>query len=766
MARDPRAPHRDLPGNEELDLFGAADPAQRAGFLRREIARHDRLYFVEARPEIGDADYDAMYRELEALEREHPELAQDDSPTRRVGGAPLAGFATVRHDPPMMSLDKVHARPELADFENFLRRQVPDIVCTFVVEPKVDGVALSLRYEHGRLVRAATRGDGEVGDDITANVRTIRAIPLRIDCEAAVVEVRGEVYLPKAAFAELVRRQEAAGLPAFANPRNAAAGSLKLLDPREVAQRPLSAILYGCGAMEGFSCATQVELTDQFRRWGLPVTPRSWVCADMAAVMKALDELESLRHDFPFEMDGAVVKVNERRWYDVLGATAKSPRCARAFKFEPERAETFIRGITVQVGRTGVLTPVAELEPVSLAGSVIARATLHNADEIARKDLRVGDTVWIVKAGDVIPAVESIVPGRRTGSEQPFAMPAGCPVCEQPVVQRDGEVAHRCVNPACPARLVARLEYFASRGGLDIEGLGGRVAEALVATGRLRDPLDLYDWSVFDFAQLNLGEGDEQRLLGGKQAEKIVKALQTARTLPLARWLVALGIPGIGETVAQQVAAAHADYPALMNSAMLRDVVRLADLNQQAVQLNPRARSRREAGGGEDTRARFDATCEEIARIGGRLMTQGLARLSGRASAQPPHFIVSIKAEAARALVDFAASAWGRQTDARLAALGIRPRGTLATEAGSTGPLAGLTIVITGTLSRPRDDVAAAVRQAGGRVSDAVSRATSFLVIGEAPGASKVNRAGQLGIPLLTEDELNAKLNLRLPEPP
>ena len=740
------------------ELFDAADPARRAAFLRQEIARHDRLYFVEARPEIGDADYDALYRELEAIERDHPELARDDSPTRRVGGAPLAGFAAVRHDPPMMSLDKVHSRAELADFDQFLRRQIPDIRCSYVVEPKVDGVALSLRYERGRLVRAATRGDGETGDEITANVRTIRAIPLRIDTEAAVVEARGEVYLPKAAFAELTRRQEAEGQPAFANPRNAAAGSLKLLDPREVARRPLQAILYGTGALDGIDFETHLAMTEQFRRWGLPVTPRAWPCGDMAAVMAALDELERLRHDFPFEMDGAVLKVNERRWYAPLGATAKSPRFARAFKFEPERAETVIRAVTVQVGRSGVLTPVAELEPVPLAGSVISRATLHNADEIARKDLRIGDAVWIVKAGDVIPAVESAIPEKRTGREQVFAMPESCPACGESVTRATGEVAHRCQNPACPARLVARLEYFGARGALEIEGLGGKVAEALVATGRLRDPLDLYDWSLLDLAQLNLGEGQERRLLGGRQAEKIVKALQAARNLPLARWLVALGIPGVGETVAAQVAAAHADFRALLDSPVLKSVVKLTELTEQAAELNPRARHRRESADAGDMTKAFDAVCDEIEELGETLVAQGQARRTDRKSARPVKYLCEIKVEPARALLEFAASAWGQRTAARLLELGINPAGAPRMETAG-GALAGMTVVITGILSRPRDEIAALVRQAGGKVAEAVSKATSFLLVGDAPGAAKVSRADALGIPRMTEPELLGRLS-------
>ncbi len=738
------------------DLFEAVDPAARAAFLRREIARHDHLYFVEARPEIGDAAYDLLYRELEALERNHPELATPDSPTQRVGGAAATAFGQVHHSLPMMSLDKVHSRGGVADFATFLRRQIPEIDCSFVVEPKVDGVALSLRYEMGLLVQAATRGDGETGDDVTANVRTIRSIPLRIATEAAVVELRGELYLPKAAFAALVARQEAAGENPFANPRNAAAGSLKLLDPRQVAERPLSVVLYATGELQGLAFETHNDMLAQLRRWGVPTPPRSWSCADMAAVMAALDELEALRHDFPFEIDGAVIKVNERRWYDPLGATAKSPRYARAYKFEPERATTTIRDITVQVGRTGVLTPVAELEPVLLAGSTIARATLHNADEIARKDLRIGDHVWIIKAGDVIPAVESVITEQRSGSETPFVMPADCPACGSAVARLEAEVAHRCLNPACPARLVARLEHFAARGALDIEGLGGRVAEALVASGRLHDPLDLYHWSSGEFARLNLGEGEERRLLGDKQAAKIMAALAEARQLPLWRWLVACGIPNIGESVAQEVAKWHPDFNAVMESPLLHDVVALADLTDAAVKANPRSRS--SAASGAETAAEFATLCDAVAAIGDRLLAQGVARRSGSESARPPRFIVDIKPEAARSLLSFATSAWGLETARRLQELAIVPRGSSAPRSAAGAPLAGLTFVITGTLSQPRDAIAALIRNAGGQISSAVSRNTSFLLVGDSPGGSKYQRARELGIVEMSEAELHSRL--------
>jgi DNA ligase (NAD+) len=732
--------------------------AARAAFLRREIARHDRLYYVEARPEIGDADYDALYRELEALESAHPELVTPESPTQRVGGAPLESFASVRHDPPMMSLDKVHTRAELREFDAFLRRQLPGRAWSYTVEPKIDGVAFSLRYEQGLLVRAATRGNGLVGDDVTDNVRTIRSIPLRLACEAAVLEVRGEVFLPKAAFAALIQRQQEAGDQPFMNPRNAAAGSLKLLDPRAVARRPLSAILYAAGNLEGISFASHSTLIAQLRQWGLPVMPRLWNCADMEAVMDALDELEALRHDFPFEMDGAVVKIDERDCYDELGSTAKSPRWARAFKFEPERTQTVIRAITVQVGRTGVLTPVAELEPVPLAGSLIARATLHNADEVARKDLRIGDHVWIVKAGDVIPAVESAIAEKRSGTERTFAMPATCPACGAPVSRQVDQVAHRCLNPVCPARLVARLEYFAARNALDIEGLGGKVAEALVASGKIVDPLDLFDLPVWELAALNLnldGEG-AVRQLGGKQAAKIVAALERARALPLARWLLAFGIPGIGSAVAAQIAATHADWQALAASNLLRDVVRLQDLADAAAALNPRARAKTGAGESAAPEGQsFADRCAELERLGDALVARGLARRVGNGS--PARYICDIKIEAARALLAFFDSDWGRQTLQRLEKLGVNPRGSPPPPTGQ-GPLAGLSFVITGTLSQPREEIADLIRAAGGRVAESVSKQISFLVTGDAPGTSKVTRAAALGVASMNEEELRARL--------
>ena len=735
-----------------------SDIKERMDFLAREIARHDRLYYVDAKPEIGDADYDRLYRELEALEASHPDLARPDSPTRRVGGAPLKEFAQARHDPPMMSLDKTHSREDLFDFDVFLHRQLPDSVWDYAVEPKIDGVAVSLIYLNGMFARAATRGNGEVGDDVTANVRTIRSLPLRIETEATLVEVRGEIYMSRAGFAELNRREEESGREGFANPRNAAAGSLKLLDPKEVVLRPLDILLYATGGLRGISFATHGEMTEQFIRWGFPVAPWRMLCVDMKAAVAAIDVLRELRHTFPFEIDGAVVKINNRNLYDRLGSTAKSPRWARAFKYEPERVETKIEAITIQVGRTGVLTPVAELTPVLLAGSTISRATLHNADEIARKDVRIGDTVWLVKAGDVIPAVESVNVEKRTGSERVFVMPAICPDCGGAVVRFEGEVAVRCVNPACPAQRAGRLEHFVSRGALDIRAVGGKVVEAFVQQGLVVDPLDLFE---LDFVRLAEFQLDGRKF--GRNAATVAEAVEAARKLPLHRWLFAIGIPGIGVNAAEQVAAAHGTLTDLPESQMLRDVLRLDELYAEAQRVNPRSSSNpiRDEADRQARESRHLRICGEIGVIGESFVEAGLAvRKAG--TTLPPEYRLAIKKETARAALDFFRSDYGKEFMVRLARLGINP---VSDQRGPKGTgLSGLTFVLTGTLSEPRPVFAERIKSAGGAVADAVSKATDYLVVGENVGASKMEKARTFGVKIIDETELLQLLGKEKPE--
>lgn len=725
---------------------------QRIEQLREAIRRHDRLYYVEARPEIGDADYDALYRELEALEREHPEWVTPDSPTQRVGGAPLSAFRQVRHSPPMMSLDKTHSRGDLTDFDTFLRRQLPDQVWDYVVEPKIDGVAFSLLYENGTLTRAATRGNGEVGDDITANVKTIRSIPLSLRDAPALLEVRGEVYMSRAGFAELNRREEEAGREPFMNPRNAAAGSLKQLDPREVACRPLDAVIYSAGSVKGLDFPSHGGMLKRFADWGFKTPPWQRLCVDIHAVLAAIDELEALRHTFPFEIDGAVVKVNRRDLYPLLGATAKSPRWARAFKYEPERAETRIWKITVQVGRTGVLTPVAELEPVLLAGSEIARATLHNADEIARKDIRVGDRVWVVKAGDVIPAVESVITDKRDGSETAFAMPDACPVCGGPVARLGDEVAHRCTNPACPAQRVGRLEHFASRDALDIRAIGGKVAEALVAQGWVKDPLDLFSLTLAQLEAFRIGEESSGTRKFGKNAQTALEALEAAKHLPLDRWLFATGIPNVGVTVAEQIADAHARFSDLPRSPILAAVLQLSERYDLAAAENPRSTLNRPKDDAEraERQTRFNRICGEIGVLGDTLVAAGAATKTPGTSL-PPQYMSVIKTESARSVLAFFASDYGKAYLERLLALGIDPQAKPKAASAAGGPLAGLTFVLTGTLSQPRGEFETRIKAAGGIVQDAVSKHTRYLVAGENVGATKLNKARSLGTEILDE---------------
>ncbi len=734
---------------------------QRAIFLRAEIARHDRLYYVEARPEIGDADYDSLYHELEAIERAHPELDDPDSPTRRVGGTPLEnGFAQVRHAPPMMSLDKAHSKTELLDFDFFLRRQFPDFTPSYIVEPKADGVAFSLLYRRGRLERAATRGNGEVGDDITANVRTIRSIPLTLPTDAAAVELRGEVFMTRQGFLDLIARQEAEGAAPFMNPRNAAAGSLKQLDSRVTATRPLDAVIYATGALDGVTFATHQELIDTLHAWGIKALPWRRFCADIPEVFAAIDALELKRHDFPFEIDGAVIKLADRTRYDALGATAKSPRWARAYKYAPERAETVVTAITVQVGRTGVLTPVAELDPVLLAGSQISRATLHNADEIGRKDIRIGDTVWLVKAGDVIPAIESVITEKRSGAEKPFAMPDACPACSGPVVRLAGEVALRCTNPACPAQLVCRLDHFASRDALDIERLGGVVAEALVRRGLVTSPFDLFRLRQEDLATLDLGEPGKPRLFGAKNAARVIQALNAARALPLHRWLFALGVPQIGATVAETVAACHPRFSDLPASQLLRDTVGLYDALAEAQQANPRGgtnRKRDEAARAELQR-RFDVACARVENLADALVAADAAKRAG-GDARPAKVTTVVKEEAARALVAFFESPAGRAAADALASLGIDPARAASSVPAADGPFSGKTVVITGTLSAPRQEFVERIKAAGGRVADAVTSATDYLLAGDNPGGTKYDKAKALGITILNWQEINKILS-------
>jgi len=545
--------------------------------LRTEIERHNRLYYVEAAPEISDREYDALLKRLEVLEKQFSELVTPDSPTQRVGGEPLKGFQNVRHTVPMISLANTYSKDELVEFDGRVRKLLSDTEYTYVLEPKIDGVAISLRYEDGLLVRAVTRGDGTTGDDVTANIKTIRSIPLRLSKDAPdVLEVRGEVYMTRNGFAKLNDERQEAGLDAFANPRNACAGSLKQLDPRIVAKRPLDAVFYGLG-----ECSTNFETHEQmlssFTQYGIRITPQYWSCAEISEILAKLDALEEMKSSFPFEMDGGVIKVNQRDLYETLGSTAKSPRWAVAYKYEPEQAETLLKEITIQIGRTGVLTPVAELEPVQLSGTVVKRATLHNEDEIKRKDIRIGDRVIVEKAGEIIPAVVRVVTEKRTGKETPFDMQAVCKALDIAPVKREGEVAWRIADLHHPAMLKRWLTYFASRGAMDIAGLGESVVEQLVDELDLKSPADLYDMT-------------KEQLLGlerfaEKSAQNLIHAIEASKQQPLARVLFALGIPHVGAGAARILADHFGSLDALLEADLetLQDIRDIGPIVGQSI---------------------------------------------------------------------------------------------------------------------------------------------------------------------------------------
>jgi DNA ligase (NAD+) len=519
--------------------------AREAARLRREINRHNYRYYVQNAPEISDYDFDLLLKKLQALEGEHPELITPDSPTQRVGGQPLAEFAKVAHEIPMLSLENTYSYDELREFDERARKDVPNI--QYLVEQKVDGVAVALRYRNGKLVLAATRGDGVTGDDVTANVRTIRSVPLELltdNPNLQTFEVRGEAVLPKQQFAEINREREEEGEVLFANPRNACAGTLKSLDPKLVARRKLDLFIHTIPAPPSKACATDLEVLDALTKAGFKVVPHSRLFDSVEGVIEYCREWDTRRETLPYEVDGMVAKVNSFVQRDELGQTAKSPRWAVAFKYPPKQATTVIRKIELGVGRTGVVTPVAVMDPVFLSGSTISHSTLHNMDEIARKDIRVGDTVVIEKAGEVIPQVVKVIDQeKRPANRRPYKMPEQCPSCQSKLVKEGEEVAWRCVNASCPAQIKRRLGHFVSRDALDIEGFGQVLVETLVDKNLIRDFADLYHLDRKTFLDLER--------IGEKSSQNLVAALEQSKQRPYANLLYALGIRHVGITVAR-----------------------------------------------------------------------------------------------------------------------------------------------------------------------------------------------------------------------
>ena len=806
--------------------------------LADEIRRHDRAYYVLAQPTVSDFEYDQLYRELQELEKQFPDLVTPESPTQRVGGAPTEGFQRVKHLQPMLSLEKVdaaehpdekaepdwfrrscqqdeHTLPRLLEFDKTIRKHLgPDRV-EYVLEPKVDGVSIGVHYRHGKLALGVTRGDGQFGDDITANLRTVRAIPLELNIKnpPALLEVRGEAYIATKDFEVLNQKIEAAGEKTFPNARNATAGTLKQLDPRLVAQRPVSAVFYAVGACEGIAFETHAEMLKTLAKLGFPTQRRWWVCRDIEEVLKiyreevvcGYDETRDLRTQLPYEIDGIVLKVNRVADWARIPSKTRAPGYAIVHKPIPwiTPAETVLRDITIQVGRTGVLTPVAELEPVFVQGSTISRATLHNEDEIRRKDIRIGDTVVIRKAGMVIPEVMEAVKEKRPKGAVEFDLfkhvGGKCPACGNPaqrdprfhvyamcsnekkvknrwectyrtddltfvgkkcpkcecLMERTAEYADwLCNNIAtCPAQRVRRVEFFAQRKALDIESLGGIVAEKLVERGFVSEPLDLFDLTKDQLAKLNRGTDDEPRVFGEKNAAKVVEALERAKQAPLHRWIHALAIPEAGEQTAWQLAQVHASLDELATSQILRDIRELGDKKSERDAISPKSRKNppKNVEELEARKKRHAALTAEVAAIEARLEKSG-----AKAS------LAEVGPVAAASVLDFFASTNGEKLLQRLHQLHIHPTGAATSSsppaAAAGKPLVGKTLVLTGTLpTLSRDQASALIREAGGNVTGSVSKNTDYVLAGENAG-SKLARAQELGVNVLTEEQFRALL--------
>ena len=798
--------------------------------LVKKIRKYDRAY-DKGHPLITDYEYDLLEQELLHLEKEYPRLGTPDSPTKQLRSEPLERFKRRDHLVPMLSLDKIQAAAhptkeeepddekrkqqqdentieEFKKFDASIRKQLAKPVIEYVIEPKVDGVSISVHYRHGKLELGMTRGTGKSGDDITENIRRIAAIPkeLKLSPAPPLIEVRGEVYISKEDFDSLNSKVEAEGEEPFPNARNAAAGTLKQLDPELVAQRPLSAVFYAVGASEGINFETHAEVLDSLKKFGLPTQTHWWRRSGVEEVLNCYteeiianyNEKHDLRTKLPYDIDGIVIKVNNISDWTRIPTKAKSPGYAIVHKPIPWilPAETILRKITIQVGRTGVLTPVAELDPVFVQGSTISRATLHNEDEIHRKDIRIGDSVIIRKAGMVIPEVVEVVKSKRLPSAVPFDFSKHvgdkCPACGGPIAKEaisvggKKEVAWRCQNVAgCPAQKTRRVEFFAQRKSLDIESLGGVVAEKLIERSVIKEPLDLFELTTEILANLNLGSDEAPRMFGEKNASKVIKALERAKTLPLGRWLHALGIPNVGENIALQLARLHRDFRDLATSKLLRFI---AEKKQDTLLLREELKSRLTQNPtlnaeAEKTRERIksDITSleNELSSIETALKAEDVSdeprkklqkqqnSLRGKLKTRKKRILTAGLSEeigpvVAKSLLDFFDSPRGQSTLERMDQLGIDPKGELGNlkSHGST-LLSGQNFVLTGTLTlMAREEAAQEIRNRGGNVTNAVSKNTTFLIVGENAGATKSDQAKSLGVKELNEKQFFAMIGI------
>ena len=658
--------------------------------LRRELNRHNRLYFVDAKPEITDREFDRLLARLQQLERDYPQYDSPDSPSHKVGGEPVEGFATVEHRVPMLSIENCFSEDELIAFDERVRRALDVDLVEYTVEYKIDGVAVALVYEGGHLVQGLTRGDGRRGDDITHNVRTLGGVPLRLDTDnpPAILEIRGEALISNTDFAHLRAAQQQAGEQIYANPRNTSSGALKLLDPKQCAVRKLRFLAHGWGYTEGVTFESCTDFIDAVQSMGIPVTPSVNAARGIDAVRDSVQQMKDQLHRLDLEVDGIVVKVNRFDLRERLGATSKSPRWVIAYKWERYEAVTRVNEITVQVGKTGALTPVAGLEPVEIAGTTVSRSSLHNREEVRRLGIMVGDWVVVEKAGKIIPHVLRVEEHRRDGTQVPFEFPATCPECELSVVQDEGGVYIRCPNPNCPAQIRQTLIHFASRGAMDIEGLGEKLIEQLIDVGVLGGIAGIYRLQRSRTKLLALER------MGEKSVDNLLSGIEASKKQPLWRLLNGLNIRHVGTRNAQVLTERFG---------LLEEIMAQSEADLAAV--------------------------EEI----------------GPVIAASVHTFFSSKA--------------GQRLSRELSELGLNCGERVAPSRETvSGTLDGLTIVVTGTLSHfSRDEIREVIRKHGGKASGSVSGKTDFVVAGESVG-SKLTKARELGIPVLTEDEFLAKL--------
>ena len=665
-------------------------PGQEIERLRDEIRHHDRKYYVEAQPEISDLEYDRLLQRLQQLEAAHPELITPDSPTQRIGDQPVAELTQVRHRVPMLSIENTYNTDELREFGRRTNRLLEGEPIEWVVELKVDGAAVAIVYEDGVLARALTRGNGVLGDDITHNVRTIGDVPLRLSGADVppVLEVRGEVYMTNSDLVALNEQQRAAGLPPYANTRNLAAGAMRMLDPRICAERRLRVFCHGVGYCEGLRSTKHMDFLHEIGEYGLPPTPLVQCFSSFDAAVDHCDRLVESLHELDFEVDGLVLKVNDFAQRQRLGATSKSPRWVVAYKWEKWEATTRLLAIKVQVGKTGTITPVAELEPVQLAGTTVSRASLHNAEEIQRKDIRPGDVVVVEKAGKIIPHIVRVEKHERTTELPAYRFPEACPACGTGLVKDEGGVYIRCPNISCPSQLKERLRYYAGRNSMNVEGLGETLIDQLVETGLVRSFADLYRLTEEQLIALDrMAAKSARNLITGKDG------IVASKDRGLARLLSALSIRHVGARVAAVLAENFADLDELSQA----DQQRLSQIN-------------------------------EIGEI------------------------------IARSVYVFLHSDYGRETIEDLRSVGVSMKSLSPAASAAAGPLAGKTLVVTGTLSKySRDEIETLIRQHGGRAASSVSKNTDYLVAGEKAG-SKLDKARKLAVPIIDEAEFERLL--------